>query len=384
MRLRRSHAQWCISLIVMIIINVHVSLWVNRIYDSRQDAAHPLSTENERPVKKEEFSPIQKPDAATLRIAPVEIVYKTVEVIRTVNRTVEVIREVEVVREVFKDVKVVHPRILSSDWLMEKSELPTFASGQSEFILGSVLERSSKSWNLHLTTFLFCHRMLQPSKSNLDKRIVHPAMRDTWRRAVMRFKKAKYLASGARRQKKENEKFYCKIAHSSSSTSYTVSGDFVPNRLTSDPNANNLVDILRCPLKDSQDAHKYADSNSSISVEILRGNISLVSFSVPWSTRKAGFLLSNPKAASQLDSWKGMNVLGTSPLPKIQKIDKLHVCVPASNQEPARSILPLYLEFVSHHLLLGADHIHLPVPFGWESTHMRKFIEIFQSYIAEG
>ena len=46
--------------------------------------------------------------------------------------------------------------------------------------------------------------------------------------------------------------------------------------------------------------------------------------------------------------------------------------------------MPIYLEFVSHHLLIGASHIYLPVPFGWNSYYMRQFLEIFQSYIQEG
>ena len=69
---------------------------------------------------------------------------------------------------------------------------------------------------------------------------------------------------------------------------------------------------------------------------------------------------------------------------EVDAIDKLHICIPYSSREPTRDTLPMYLEFVSHHLLLGASHINLPLPFGWNSNAMNRFTDIFQSYIDEG
>jgi hypothetical protein len=128
----------------------------------------------------------------------------------------------------------------------------------------------------------------------------------------------------------------------------------------------------------------FANSNGSINVDIIRGNATIASFTVPWRTRQTGFLLSRSKAATTLDAWKGHESTMDSTSSKVETIDKLHICVPFSDEEPIKSALPMYLEFVSHHLLLGASHINLPLPFGWNSLAMKRFTNIFQSYIDEG
>lgn len=51
---------------------------------------------------------------------------------------------------------------------------------------------------------------------------------------------------------------------------------------------------------------------------------------------------------------------------------------------PSRRSLPLWLEFISHHLLLGVEHIYLPVTVGWQSRHMDQVIEVLSTYINEG
>ena len=202
---------------------------------------------------------------------------------------------------------------------------------------------------------------------------------------MLKFRNVRYHPSGARRIELDSEMIYCRITHSSTSVPYIVAGEFMPNRLTSDPNANGLLDILRCPMEDSEKAHEFIKSNQSLFVEIIRGNISIFTYHVPWRSRRTGFLLSVPKAASLLDSWKGSDSLtNNEKVPNGEKMDKLHICVSATSQAPTKDSLPVYLEFISHHLLIGASHIHLPVPFGWNSIEMHKFVTIFQSYIQEG
>ena len=118
-------------------------------------------------------------------------------------------------------------------------------------------------------------------------------------------------------------------------------------------------------------------------MEIIRGNATIAAFTVPWRSRQTGFLQSHSKAASAVDAWKGYEP-NIDEKPSVQEIDMLHICVPCSSREPSLSTLPMYLEFVSHHLLLGASHINLPLPFGWNSPAMNRFTDIFQSYIEEG
>ena len=267
----------------------------------------------------------------------------------------------------------------------ELTFLPSFASDESEYLLSSLIERSALSSKLYLTTFMLSHQVLDRSSDTKVVNKVHPVMMETWTRVVTKFKSARYLPSGARTQTLNSEKFYCEIKHSAESKPYIVSGEFLPNRLTSDSNANRLLDILRCPLKNPRGAYQeFAASNNSISVNILRGNVSLATFSVQWKTRRTGYLLSNSQAGSRVDSWKGHDLILRGANPNSHAIDKVHVCVTTSNEELSKDTLPLMIEFISHHLLIGASHISLPVPYAWNSPSMNRISEIFQSFIKEG
>lgn len=268
----------------------------------------------------------------------------------------------------------------------KKTNLPAFTINENDFILSSMIERSSNSWDLYLTTFMLCHSMLAEDDHNtVGVESVHPVMKDKWSRAMNNFKKTTYMPSGVRNQK-YNEEYYCSIKHFPSSTAYIVPGVFMPNRLTADRNSNRKLDILRCPMKNSKYSYyNYIDTNFSISVDILRGNgnNSMISFTIPWKTRKTGYLLSTPPSASKLDAWKGYDKL-LKRKPTTKKLDKLHICLPSSNVYPSKNLLPVFLEFISHHLLVGASHIHLPVQFGWNSIYMQEYLTIFKSYIDEG
>ena len=151
--------------------------------------------------------------------------------------------------------------------------------------------------------------------------------------------------------------------------SYQVQGIFMPNKLTVDANANQRLDILRCPLRspdggsivggEGKELYRLFGSKTTsgkVSVDIMRGSgnnsKTLVSFSIPWNTRRIGFLLSLPPMASQLDAWKG-HIPNSNIPPSIANIDHLHVCVPATSQYPTKKVLPMFMEFISHNLLLG-------------------------------
>ena len=148
--------------------------------------------------------------------------------------------------------------------------------------------------------------------------------------------------------------------------SYQVQGIFMPNKLTVDANANQRLDILRCPLSGGsagsaggKELYRLFGSKTTpgrVSVDIIRGSgnssTTLVSFSIPWNTRRTGFLLSIPPVASQLDAWKG-HVPNSNLPPSIANIDHLHVCVPATSQYPTKKVLPMFMEFISHNVLLG-------------------------------
>eukprot|EP01036_Dinobryon_divergens_P038993 gene38993-51282_t len=143
-------------------------------------------------------------------------------------------------------------------------------------------------------------------------------------------------------------------------------------------------------MQDTERAYRQlARTSASVSVEILRESVSLINFTVPWDTRRTGYMLSTPpeSGASKFDAWKGYESgsgSGSGVLPGNAGGDRLHMCVPGLESAPNRQDLPLYLEFVQHHLLLGVDHMFLVNTFGWDSIHMKRFVQMFHSFIDEG
>ena len=92
--------------------------------------------------------------------------------------------------------------------------------------------------------------------------------------------------------------FYCKLTHKSGAEPYIVKGEFLPKRLTPDPNANKRLDVLRCPINEPQEAYMtLARRSEEMTVEILRQRPgqspaqaqaqaqALIQFSVSWRTR---------------------------------------------------------------------------------------------------
>ena len=57
--------------------------------------------------------------------------------------------------------------------------------------------------------------------------------------------------------------------------------------------------------------------------------------------------------------------------------------LPPSIQRPSQS-LPLYLEFLQHHLLMGASHIFLAANHAWGGAIMNKMQRILRSFIEDG
>ena len=69
----------------------------------------------------------------------------------------------------------------------------------------------------------------------------------------------------------------------------------MPSRTTTDINANDRLDIMRCKMTDTQQAYmNFARSTHEVTVEIFREELSLIKFSVPWSTRVQSRYLDHP------------------------------------------------------------------------------------------
>ena len=372
-------------------INIHISLWIRKVTDKPDgDMVHSESYRklfrrsdgNSTPI----VAHFSQATDSTSRFANEEAKEHSLDLLkrRDLNyRNSFRSHDLQLPKKMAKET-IDASEIPLEDFLLESSELPSFAKDHSDYILSSIIERSTSSSNLYLTTFFLCHNALMPGHTiAVDK--VSPEHRGTWRLAMEAFKPMRYLPSGVRVQESESEKFYCKIRHSSDTEYYTVPGVFLPNRLANDNNANRLQDIMRCPMTDSVEAFRnYSRSNESVSVTIVRGEDVISKFTVPWGSRRAGYLQAAPKAASRVDAWKGHYSTINDAVAVDDPIDLLHICIPGSQRKPSKIALPMILEYLSHHLLIGAGHITLPLSLPWDSPDMNRFIEVLQSFIQEG
>lgn len=275
--------------------------------------------------------------------------------------------------------------------------LPNFAVDKSEFIFSSLIERSQKSsLDLHITTILLSHAYLR--MPDLELRKVRAAHRADWRQAAKSFAATRYHPSGRRRYAYE-DRFSCRIAHSNRSASYVVSGEFVPNRASSSIVSNRRFDILRCPMlvQRLDDLQGYIAADDSLSVEICRGQEAIISFTVPWRARGAGYLLDAAPNANRHDPWQGIEwnpavsaVNDTrsganSSLPAVPlEVRKIHLCVPCMKKALSKDNIPLVLEFIAHHLNIGFDHISLSTSWHWTSVHHQHLVKLLAAYIREG
>eukprot|EP01036_Dinobryon_divergens_P035719 gene35719-46341_t len=140
---------------------------------------------------------------------------------------------------------------------------------------------------LAVTTFLFCHNLLSLPQLKRYFQRTHSNHSDIsrWKVAYKQFQYTSYSPAGERRHSRDtktrsedphrNENLYCRIylveetmtamrpnendsqswqLYNASSAIF-VRGEFVPNRLTADSNANRKLDILRCVIPLSENPH---------------------------------------------------------------------------------------------------------------------------------
>ena len=278
--------------------------------------------------------------------------------------------------------------------------LPSFTRDFSDVLLGSIIERSHDSFQLYVTSFFIQHELLfaPPKGYGFIKIRDDEDTKQSWRRAILAFNDTQYSRTG---QRSTSPRYFCHInikleitANDSSSIirnvirSYSVHGEFMPNALTVDQNANRRVDILRCPMKESEKLFqaKLPESSEYLKVAIYREKTFLISFNVPWKTRRTGFSLSSPSRASKFDAWQNSPLA----LPK-NKTSKtrsttttLHMCVPGFESVISQRSLTVYAEFLQHHFLQGVQHMFVAAPYAWNGVNMANFLTVFQGFIDEG
>lgn len=107
--------------------------------------------------------------------------------------------------------------------------LPAFAMDKSELFLGSMIERESDSWTLHLTTFLLCPSIIHKDTTNTHIKKLRNDRKTllSWSRAALAFNRTADQTVG----RVPHTKYYCKIQASSGSLSYTVPGKLSAHRV---------------------------------------------------------------------------------------------------------------------------------------------------------
>ena len=261
------------------------------------------------------------------------------------------------------------------------SDLPVLVKDFSEVVIGAMIEREHASWKLHLSTLFMAHEQLANATGKVGNTVIRPDTLGAYMHATKHSRNVTYNEVGERH---DGYSYFCRITQSQGATPYVVRGRFVPNELTPDVNANKRLDILRCPIQNAQSAYQQlAGSNNLLLVEILRDNYSLVKFSVPWKSRRTGFMLTSPPGTSRLDPWKGYD-RKTSVLPGDAGVDDLHMCVPGIESPISKRSLALYLEFFQHHFNMGVQHMHIAATYTWGSANMNMFLEAVRTYIDDG
>jgi hypothetical protein len=258
--------------------------------------------------------------------------------------------------------------------------LPAFASDYSEVLLSSLIERKHSSWDLHLTSFLMSHSLVSDPPKGYGMRRLSKVNDRKWKFIFRKFFQTKYFPSGVR----DNEiaQIKCRLRNSPDQEPYEVNGVFMPNALTPDGNANRRVDILRCPIQHPRWCYRHlADTNISIMVEILKSNQTIFKFSVPWKTRRTGYLLDAPDTAFTFDPWKGFDPSSPKHIkPGDVGGDELYMAVPGIESPFTQKNLPMYAEFMEHHYLLGVQHMFWAVTYAWNGLNMANFISTFKPF----
>lgn len=285
--------------------------------------------------------------------------------------------------------------------MLPATQLPNFAADHREYVFTSLIERSKDSpLDLHVTSFLLSHTYLRMPE--IEVRKVTKETKSAWYAAAKHAVSTHYYPSGRRKYSFE-ERFTCRIRHTVGSAAYIVSGEFVPNRVTTTVSSNKRVDILRCPmlLGSVQELQGFLKDDAILQLEIYQGATPLIHIEIPWRQRAVGYLTDATEETSLLDPWEGLfckdascqantnsslssnssSAAVTDPAPKGLTA---HLCSPCMKKTLNKDNIPLVLEYVSHHLNIGFDHISISTVWHPSSPHHQHLLRLLSSYIQEG
>lgn len=257
--------------------------------------------------------------------------------------------------------------------------LPEFTADGKDYVFSAIIERTFDSYGPYVTTFFLSHHMMEAFLLNgVGVERASPKTRSIWKQASKKFQSLEYDNAGRRSSKLS---YTCKISHSDRDVWYEVPAKFLPNRLATDVNSNRRLDILRCPIQDAVNATEFFQrTDHELRLEILCDRISLISFTIPWRSRRTGYMLDSLPGASNIDAWKSKD-LATS---DAHDVPIVHLSMPGSRLLPTKKNIALILEYVAHHLNIGFDHIYFTTALPWDSDEMSHLLQVVKSFVLEG
>ncbi|RYH06265.1 hypothetical protein EON65_43080, partial [archaeon] len=288
-------------------------------------------------------------------------------------------------------------KVSFSDPSVPNTPLPAFTSDHTDYVLSALIERSSHSTQLFVTSFMLCHNTVVPPvrvfKHTFES--INASAMSHWQRAVKRMNSTQYTKPMGIRV--SNPGYWCRIhtvaridgATASSSIMFEVQGRMLPSSMSNDFNANHRLDILRCPLPSNLVYNVNVHAGMYLRVDIVRSKVNTVlSFVIPWQTRIASYVNLHPlvtdyfpvsdalkasqtalmrlvQSSKRIDPWQH-NLPSISPSsPKT-----IFLCTTAWQKAIDKDTLSHLLEFIEHHVAVGVDHIYLGVAFPWQSEDM--------------
>lgn len=268
------------------------------------------------------------------------------------------------------------------------SALPAFTLDGGDFVFSSLIELSFDQFGPFVTTFFLDPQHLVPHLASSHGIIaVDPAYQNAWKE-MSRISLERELnydiareMSGKRISKYE---YVCVLKNSINDPSYSVKGYFLPNRLALYPHSNRQLDILRCPIQDAVNAsNALSDSNHEIQVEIQWNSQMILNFTIPWITRRTGYILDS-KSKQTHKSWKPRNAEPFPPTQNKEWKPVVHLCMPGTRLMPSKRNVAIMYEYLSHHTLLGFSHVYFVVSAVWGSPLMKSYQSLLQSYESDG
>lgn len=161
-------------------------------------------------------------------------------------------------------------------------------------------------------------------------------------------------------------------------------------------------------------SEKNADSHQQhpmMRVEIIKEDKPIIHYSIDLRTRITGYLMDfvDPSSfpvvdhpiphspdssslqsltaslpSSRLSTWPAVEYDNNYHYHLFNFSPKIFLCVPQIIKPLSKNNIVLFLEFISHHLNIGVEHIFFPTIWSKDSSHYQRFKQLFISYINEG